>query len=84
MLEQVQQQIAEMVARGYEPGGIVMTPPEMKRFMNEARSSHMEVVSDGSGWAFMGLPLYRSWEISGPAVVSRDVLRAMRSWEMLF
>lgn len=95
MLDQVQQQIAEMVARGDVPGGIIMTPPELLRFRREAEKrgevyetdtpAHgMHPAITGSGWAFMGRPIFRCWEISGPAVVSRDVLRALRSWEMLF
>lgn len=81
MIEDLQREITMMVAKGYEPGGIVMTPLQMTRFMAEVeRDTHLRRSpnDDGSGWEFAGLPIYRSFEISGPTVVSHEVLDALR------
>lgn len=81
MGDRIRQQACEMVVKGHTPGGIIMTPPEMMRFMNEcSRIPSMRPLNDPnapSGWSFESLPIARSYEIAGPAVVSREV------WDVL-
>lgn len=74
MCEQIALQLAETSARG-EIGGIIMTPIEMLRLLGEKEATQVMSKGDsGSSWLFMGAPCYRSREISGPCVVTRDVL----------
>ena len=80
MFDDARREISEMIARGLEPAAIIMTPKNQTRFLAEpdpSRSLHRDDRGRGSGWAFEGLPIYRSWEISGPCVVTADVLRVL-------
>lgn len=80
----IDQMIAEMVRDDYHPGGIVMSPRQMTRMMAgaspEARSGLYHSGDSPSGWEYQGLPIARSYEVSGPCVVSRDVWKAMRKF----
>lgn len=78
MLETIRQQIAGMVAHGHEPAAIIMTPWELKRFIAQTHPGDLRRSPAGSGYELEGLPIYRSWEISGPAIVSREVLALLR------
>lgn len=78
MHEDIQAQLRDMIVRSGDalPGAIIMSPTRMKRFLNEPLVRFTRT-SEGSGWAFEGVPIYRSWEIIGPAVVSKFVLRTL-------
>lgn len=80
MIDDLRQAINEMVVRGLEPAAIVMTPPQLKRLMAQC-SPHDLYPADrmeGSGFSFEGLPIWRSWHLTGPCVVSRVVLDGLR------
>lgn len=71
-------QLIEMAGR-HEIGAIIMTPPEMMKLIGDpAAKEHLSKGPEGSGWTFQNCPIYRSWEISGPAVVSREVLALLK------
>ena len=81
MIVELRQQIVELVTHGHEPGGIIMSPPQMRRFLKQAHVPGSGVEHDReapSGYAFEGVPIFRSWEIIGPVAVSRDVLAVLR------
>lgn len=80
--ESVDQQIAEMIADGRDPGGIVLTPQQLMRWRSQITGpdSLFTMAREGSGWAYRGLTIYRSYHVSGPAVVDRWALDAMLRW----
>lgn len=69
--------LVDMVTAGHTPAAIIMSPTQMRRWLRDARPD-LNTTSEGSGWSFEHIPIYRSYEIVGPAVVSRDVLKALR------
>ena len=78
MHEEITKQLVELVTRDHEMGGIIMTPPQMNRLLKDVPVHKMTKADEGSGWAYEGVPIYRSWEIVGPCVVSRQVLALLR------
>lgn len=78
----IDKMVYEMLRDGYEPAGIVGSPVQLKRLVAELPANELAQPStSGGGYQYKGLPIFRSHEVSGPCVVSRDVLRAMRGWE---
>lgn len=80
-MDEIVQQVAEMIRDGHEPAAIIMSPWQLRRFLNECGRGpdlHYSEAEEGSGWAFSGLTIWRSREIGGPTVVSRDVFHALR------
>lgn len=83
MLDQLDREILEVATR-VTPGAIITSPRQMMSFLHDAgrdveRMHKLNRCADcPSGWDYNGLPLWRSWEISGPAVVSVDVLKLLR------
>ena len=80
--ETVDQQIAEMIADGRDPGGIVLTPKQLMRWKHQITRSDpfFTMANEGSGWQYRGLTIHRSYCVSGPAVVDRWALDAMLRW----
>lgn len=76
----IDQMIAEMVRDGYDPGAIIGSPVQIKRLL--AQFPKPDVLYAGetvlSGWVYKGLPIARSYEVSGPCVVSREVYGALK------
>lgn len=78
MWTDIDQMIAEMVRDGYEPGAVIGSPGQIKRILAR-RVDHLHDDPDSpSGWVYQGLPIARSYEVSGPCVVSREVYNALR------
>lgn len=77
MLDQVRQQINELVTKDQTLGAIIMTPLEMTRFMSQCKAGELDRCGEGSGWSFEGLTIWRSFEIAGPTVVSREVFKVL-------
>lgn len=80
MRDQIDQQAAEMARDGREPAAIIMSPRQLMRFKNVLDLARgLSFVDDHtcSGYAYKGLTIYRSFEISGPCVVTADVLRVL-------
>lgn len=79
MRDEISQAICEMVTRGIEPAAIIMTPTQLKALQRECSpQNRMEFNHQGSGWEFEGLPIWRSWHITGPSVVEMSVLAVLR------
>lgn len=79
MRDEISQAICEMVTRGIKPAAIIMTPTQLKAFQRElSTQDRMEFNHQGSGWEFEGLPIWRSWHLTGPSVVSREVFQGLR------
>ncbi len=83
MRDEISQAICEMVTRGIKPAAIVMTPTQLKRFMlacSPQDQMYFERSGEptGTGWTFEGLPIWRSWHLTGPCVLSREVFRGLR------
>lgn len=80
--EHVDQQVLGMVADGRDPGGIVLTPKQLMRWKAQIAGTDplFTMAREGSGWQYRGLTIYRSWHVSGPAVVDRRALDAMLRW----
>lgn len=83
-LIELDRSIAAMIAAGFAPGAIIMEPTQMKHWLKTVRelvdpeAQALQFDPGGaSGWSYKGLPLYRSYEIAGPTVVSEDVLRML-------
>lgn len=82
--ERVDQQIAEMVADGRDPGGIVLTPKQLMRWKMQITGPDtlFTMAREGSGWQYRGLTIYRSYHVSGPAVVDKDIMRLLLRQEI--
>lgn len=75
MRDEINQAICEMIARGIAPAAIIMTPTQLKAFQREmSTQDRMEFNHQGSGYEFEGLPIWRSWHMTGPSVVDLSVL----------
>jgi hypothetical protein len=82
MTHDIEKQLADMFSSGREPGAIIMTPPQLRRWLNELSHTpgnklDFDDIKGSSGWKFMSVPIYRSWEIVGPCVVTMDVRDAL-------
>ncbi len=78
MIEDLKTQLAEFATKN-TPAGIVMSPWQLRRLMAERDAAdYINPSPIDDRYTFMGLPIWRSWEITGPAVVSHDVLKALR------
>lgn len=75
VIADLREQVLYMVAGGNEPAAIVATPKTLSlllpRWLDERHPSDN---GEGSGWKVLGLPVYRSWDIAGPTVISKSML----------
>lgn len=87
MRDEISQAICEMITHGIEPAAIIMTPVQLKRLLAlfktdenwlERFDTKDNPAPAGSGWAFEGLPIWRSLHLSGPSVVDRYTLSLLR------
>ncbi len=77
-LADLQTQIGQMIAHGATPRAVVMTPFQLKFYLSKMDANSTQLIShEGSGWTVFGLPIYRSWRISGPAVLDDIMLKGL-------
>ena len=65
---------------------VVMHPMVMKRTLSRATAEQRGAFSkgsSGSGWTVYGMPIYRSYDIPGPSVLSGRVAGALKG-DILF
>lgn len=84
--DDIQQQAVEIVTKGQDPGGIVVSPPRLLTLLAFASQRHAFEHDPRSpcGWSLFGIPVFRCWEIPGPVVVSEAVLKVLLKCERIY
>jgi len=78
MAEDLREQIRRMLAHGDTPHAIVASPVVLSRLLPDWGSvASLPRGGGGSGWHLWGLPIWRSWEIGGPTVISKALFDVM-------
>ena len=74
--------VAEMISRGPTPAAWVMSPPQLLRLRRSVNSDNalwfdLDPKERGSGYSLLGLPVYRSWCISGVTLLDDHALKVL-------